>query len=610
MDTNSHGTQRPAGAQGPVKKTAQKPAQQPARKAVQKSAQKPVQKAAPQKAAQSAQRKQGTARPAAQTGRVSAGASQKATPRSAQQTGRIKIPAYSTQSFKPIEHLTMRKAPASYGGSAHVTQSFSRPQGHAGTAQQRTARTRTAGASATGTTPRTHAGATQQARRVSMAASAGSRAQASASARTAGAPHAAGTARTRTAVRPAAPARRRTPARSFSPRSILIALVAAVVVVGGAVLGIGYQFFWRNVDVMVNGRAYATPISSNVQELLVANDYFGVKPGRMLSVGGNVLDEQGGDRCAVTSDGAPLAADQFETTKAVDTIDLTVANGADVTEPATEETVDLMPGIQTEGTGAIQFVSQWGKKGKKTVLTGEKSGETVDKEVVEAPVDMVVSYLNCKPKGSKKYIALTFDDGPSSYTQDILDILQRYGVKATFFNLGTQVNSKSQAVLDAGCELASHTNAHQNLPECDRDTLRSEISTAFDALEGATGERPQMIRAPYGAFTATEWARSGDLISCNVLWNIDTLDWKLPGSGAITSEVLSNAYNGAIALMHDGGGNRSQDVEALPGIIEGLQADGYELVTVSELMELDGRFPEDVVNGTVKMPEDAVLPEV
>lgn len=614
MDTNSHGTQRPASAQEPVKKTAQKPAQQPARKVAQKPVQKPVKKAASQKAAQnaaqSAQCKQGTARPAGQTGRVATSTSQKATPRSAQQTGRIKIPAYSTQSFKPIEHPTMRKAPASHGGSAHVTQSFSRPQGHAGTAQQRATRTRTTGASATASTPRTHTGATQQTRRTSTAASAGSRAQASASARTAGAPHAAGTARTRTAVRPAAPARRRTSARSFSPRSILIALVAAVVVVGGASLAIGYQFFWRNVDVMVNGRAYATPISSNVQELLVANDYFGVKPGRMLSVGGNVLDEQGGDRCAVTSDGAPLTADQFETTKAVDTIDLTVANGADVTEPATEETVDLMPGIQTEGTGAIQFVSQWGKKGKKTVLTGEKSGETVDKEVVEAPVDMVVSYLNCKPKGSKKYIALTFDDGPSSYTQDILDILERYGVKATFFNLGTQVNAKSQAVLDAGCELASHTNAHQNLPECDRDTLRSEISTAFDALEGATGERPQMIRAPYGAFTATEWARSGDLISCNVLWNIDTLDWKLPGSGAITSEVLSNAYNGAIALMHDGGGNRSQDVEALPGIIEGLQADGYELVTVSELMELDGRFPEDVVNGTVKMPEDAVLPEV
>ncbi len=133
-------------------------------------------------------------------------------------------------------------------------------------------------------------------------------------------------------------------------------------------------------------------------------------------------------------------------------------------------------------------------------------------------------------------------------------------------------------------------------------------ASAADAIEQASGVRPQMIRAPYGAFTATEWARSADLISCNVLWNIDTLDWKLPGASSITNNVLTNAYNGAIALMHDGGGNRSQDVEALPAIIDGLRADGYELVTVSELMELDGRFPEDVVNGTVEMPEDAVLP--
>ena len=248
--------------------------------------------------------------------------------------------------------------------------------------------------------------------------------------------------------------------------------------------------------------------------------------------------------------------------------------------------------------------------GKKLVWTGAQSGETVDHEVLEPAVDMVVSAYNARPQGSKKYIALTFDDGPSSYTKDILAILQRYGAKATFFNLGTQVDEDSKAVLDAGCELASHTNQHMNLPDCDRDTLRSEITSAFDAIEGAAEFRPQMMRAPYGAFTSAEWARAGDLISCNVLWNIDTLDWKLPGASAITDEVLSNAYNGAIVLMHDGGGNRAQDVEALPGIIEGLQAAGYELVTVSELMKTDGRFPEDVINGTVKMPEDADLPEV
>ena len=142
------------------------------------------------------------------------------------------------------------------------------------------------------------------------------------------------------------------------------------------------------------------------------------------------------------------------------------------------------------------------------------------------------------------------------------------------------------------------------------DELRSEIVTAFDTLEGASGLRPQMIRAPYGAFTATEWARSADLVSCNVLWNIDTLDWKRPGADAITKTVLNQAFNGAIALMHDGGGNREQDIEALPAIIDGLRDAGYTLVTVSELMELDGTFPQDVVQGTVKMPEDADAPTV
>ena len=165
-------------------------------------------------------------------------------------------------------------------------------------------------------------------------------------------------------------------------------------------------------------------------------------------------------------------------------------------------------------------------------------------------------------------------------------------------------------LVDAGCELASHTNAHQNLPTLDRDALRQEITSAADALEQASGVRPQMMRAPYGAFTEVEWARAGDIISTNVLWSIDTLDWERPGAAAITSAVLNGARNGSIVLMHDGGGNREQDIEALPGIIDGLRERGYTLVTVSELMRLDGRVPEEVIKGTVSLPEGAVMPEV
>lgn len=393
-------------------------------------------------------------------------------------------------------------------------------------------------------------------------------------------------------------------------RAPLIAAAVAVVLIAAVGIGIGYQFFWRSVDVTVNGQEVSGKIGMPVDQFLADNNYFGVKVGRLLSVNGNVLDEQGGERCSVISEGEAVETSELPEMKLEDDLALTVSDGLDKTEEYVEEIVEIAPNITSDGSGAIQFVSQWGKAGKKKVWTGKLSGETADKEVVEAPVDMVVSMYNPKPKGDKKYIALTFDDGPSAYTKDILAILNRYGVKATFFNLGTQVDSDSKAVVEGGHEMASHTNQHANLPDCDRDSLRTEISSAADAIEGASGFRPQMIRAPYGSFTLTEWARAGDLISCNVLWNIDTLDWKLPGAEAIKNKVLAGAYNGAIALMHDGGGNRAQDVEALPGIIAALQADGYELVTVSELMELDGRFPQDVIDGTVKMPEDATLPNL
>ena len=391
----------------------------------------------------------------------------------------------------------------------------------------------------------------------------------------------------------------------------MIAAAVALCAVAVLALGFCYMTMWRNIEVTVNGQTVQTRIGTSLDELLANNKDFGKKPGRLLSLSGNVLDERGGDRATVAVDGKPVAAADFAATKVEEASELTVENGADATEPHTQEEVAVAPGIQMGSGGAIQYVQQWGRAGKKTVWHGERSGETVDHEMVEAPQDMVVASVNPNPQGGK-YVALTFDDGPSKYTQAILDILKEKNAKATFYNLGSQAAGSLdlvRAVVDGGHELASHTNAHQNLPTLDRDGLRGEISSAFDTLEQGAGSRPQMMRAPYGAFTAAEWARAGDLISCNVLWNIDTLDWKLPGAAAITSEVLNNAYNGAIILMHDGGGNRQQDVDALPDIIDGLQRDGYELVTVGELMRLDGSFPKDVVKGTVKMPKDAALPQ-
>lgn len=394
--------------------------------------------------------------------------------------------------------------------------------------------------------------------------------------------------------------------RSRVPLIVLCALVVLIVA------GVGWVWFLRPVHITVNDQAKQVRIGTSLDKYLADNNYFDAQPGKLLSVGGNVIDERGGDRCAVSVNGKEVKPSDMSDLKLEDGNAVTVGNGADTTEEHTEETVDVAPGIQMDKGGAIQFVSQWGKAGKKKVWHGKTSGETVDKEVVQEATDMKIASLTPKPSDGGKYIALTFDDGPSSYTQQILDILAQKGVHATFFNLGNQASGKpelTRAVLDGGHELASHTNRHQDLPTLGRDDLRSEITSAFDTLEGASGKRLQMIRAPYGAFTDVEWARSADLISCNVLWNIDTLDWKRPGAAAITDMVLSHAFNGSIVLMHDGGGNRSQDVEALPDIIDKLKAQGYTFLTVSELMAKDSRFPKDVVDGTVAMPKDAVLPE-
>ena len=389
----------------------------------------------------------------------------------------------------------------------------------------------------------------------------------------------------------------------------LIVLCALVVLIGA---GVGWMCFLRPVHITVNDQAKQVRIGTSLDKYLADNNYFDAQPGKLLSVGGNVIDERGGNRCAVSLNGREVKLSDASSLKLEDGNTVTVGNGADATEEHSEETVTMAPGIQMEKGGAIQFVSQWGKAGKKKVWHGKTSGETVDKEVVQEATDMKIASLTPKPSDGGKYIALTFDDGPSSYTQQILDILAQKGVHATFYNLGNQAGkspSLTKAVLDGGHELASHTNQHQNLPTLSKDDLRSEITSAFDVLEKASGKRQQMIRAPYGAFTDTEWARSADLISCNVLWNIDTLDWKRPGAAAITDMVLSHAFNGSIVLMHDGGGDRSQDIEALPHIIDKLKVQGYTFLTVSELMAKDSRFPKDVVKGTVSMPKDAVLPE-
>ena len=192
--------------------------------------------------------------------------------------------------------------------------------------------------------------------------------------------------------------------------------------------------------------------------------------------------------------------------------------------------------------------------------------------------------------------ALTFDDGPNPvWTPKILAVLHRFGVPATFFVVGTHAASYPGIVrseVKAGDEIGSHTYTHANLASAGW-RLPLELTLTQNALSGAAGIRTRLLRPPYastpGALTSADWrayrraARFGYLI---VLASRDTKDWARPGVASIVRAALPSGHAGALIMMHDSGGNRSETVRALPAIIRDLRARHYRFVTITQGLRL------------------------
>ena len=404
-----------------------------------------------------------------------------------------------------------------------------------------------------------------------------------------------------------ASARKKRSSRGSIGFTLAAVLVLAAVVGGGVLLWIN-----RTVNVKVDGALVSVRADATLADIAEAQE-ISVAPGDLVSVGGNVLTEGEGAPFSATVNGKELDADQIEAFRAKGNEEIVFGDGADVTEPYHEEERETQPKMEPyEKIGAVTYVAQWPKAGKAIYMVGDTSGETALKEETEPVQNLVIESVNPQPEDGSKVIALTFDDGPSSYTQRYLDILDKYGIKATFFCLGPAAEKNPdlvKAIKDQGSQVASHTKSHGDpLSKLDADTLRSEISDAFDSIEGAGGGATTVIRPPYGDFNNQTWLDSNGTLSASVIWNLDSEDWTLPGADAIVSNCTNGAYSGAIILMHDGGGNRDQDLEALPRIIENLQDKGYKFVTINELMAMDSRIPEDVASGNATMPEDGVWP--
>ena len=187
---------------------------------------------------------------------------------------------------------------------------------------------------------------------------------------------------------------------------------------------------------------------------------------------------------------------------------------------------------------------------------------------------------------SKPMIAFTFDDGPY-YSVDIriLDTLQAYGGRATFFIVGSRVDDYKDTlkrIRDSGSEIGNHTFNHKNLEKISPEEVASQIEMTNDAVEAVTGFRPKLVRVPYGAFKS----QVPGLVSYPMIqWNIDTQDWSSKDKDAIAASVLSQARDGSIVLMHD---LYPATAEAFETVIPLLAAQGYQFVTVSEMYAAKG----------------------
>ena len=188
-------------------------------------------------------------------------------------------------------------------------------------------------------------------------------------------------------------------------------------------------------------------------------------------------------------------------------------------------------------------------------------------------------------KGDEKVCALTFDAAwDDSDTDVLIEILKKYNVPATFFMVGSWVEKYPESVKkfhDAGHEIMNHSDTHPHIDQLSDTKIKEEISKCNDKIENVTGTRPILFRGPYGEYNNAVIKEAQNQNMFVVQWDVDSLDWKNLSASEITSRVTNRVKPGSIMLFHNGAKNTP---EALPQVIEKLQADGYTFVKASDLI--------------------------
>ncbi|MFI5527127.1 polysaccharide deacetylase family protein [Kitasatospora sp. NPDC051853] len=231
------------------------------------------------------------------------------------------------------------------------------------------------------------------------------------------------------------------------------------------------------------------------------------------------------------------------------------------------------------------------------IMSG-REGEMTEAETASGPVERGLAAAGrCLLGGGggggggdgEPTVALTFDDGPHpEHTPQVLELLARHGIRAAFFCIGLHALAHPELVrriVAEGHVLGNHTWSHAYLPDLGPAGLRHQLGSTGEALAEASGAGlPTLMRPPYGGRSPELMQRVAELGLTTVLWDVETNDWARPGAEVIAERVLRQVRPGSVVLMHDGGGDRSQTVAALPLMIDGLRRRGYRFVTPEELL--------------------------
>lgn len=373
----------------------------------------------------------------------------------------------------------------------------------------------------------------------------------------------------------------------------IVAAVAVVVAIGfGGYFAFEQIAYAGPVQATVNGETMTLEGNQRSVEGLLDTNTVSVTPGNYVAVDSSVIREGEGTRCSALINEKEVTDLKTHINEGDQVV---ISNGTDVMESYTDSDPVVIPaGYSKAGLYGALHVFLPGQDGETVTRTGSESGKTVE-QVTKEKIDDRLVYYNANSNG-KKVVALTFDDGPWDTTTDqILDILKENGAKATFYTIGQQVPAHADQIkrmAAEGHEIATHTWDHAegsgkgvSLDLMSTAERQEEVQKGLDIIKEISGKDASVyFRAPGGNFNQSTATDLKSLINGEIGWNIDTEDWRRPGASVI-AERIKSVQPGGVVLMHDGGGDRSQTVQGLREAISYLKDQGYEFVTISELIE-------------------------